>query len=814
MGFDVMDVFVKIGADTSGLESGIDKAKGLAGGIGGAISTGMKVAGAAIGAATTAAAGFAAASVKVGADFDTSMSQVAATMGVTVDEISGLRDYAQQMGSTTAFSATQAADALNYMALAGYDADKSMQMLPNVLNLAAAGSMDLAAASDMVTDAESALGLKTEDMEGFVDQLAKTASKSNTSVAQLGDAILTVGGTAKVLSGGTTELNTSLGILADNGIKGAEGGTKLRNVILSLSAPTDKAATMLETLGVSTVDAEGNLRPLESIMGELSKSLEGMGTADKADIINTIFNKQDIAAVNALLDTDVSRWNELSAAIDDSKGAADAMANTQLDNLAGDITLFQSALEGAQIAISDVLTGGSKDEGLRAFVNLGTEGISKVTEAFKSGGLTGAMEAFGSFLSDALNMIIAKLPEFINAGMQLLGALGQGIIDNLPTIVDAAVQIVVQLAQGLVEALPELVTGFITLIEALKTSLAENAEPLLDAGRQLLEYIWTGISENLPTFLESVYAALPDLISQITDFIRENGADFIGAGLDLMLNMIEGIMESFPDVIGSITDLLVEMVLTLTDPTNLAKFIIAAGDIIMALANGLLEAIPKLIDAIPQIISNLVAALVAALPEILAVGIQLLFALVTGIVQAIPRLVAAIPAIILALVGGLTKGIKSITKVGKDMIEGLWKGIKTRWDNMVRDLTNLAKNLIGSIKRLFGISSPSKVFAAIGENLDAGLAQGIMRNADLVSNAMGDLSDVISEPVMASTISVGGNGLNSSASVLAAMANEQNTNRNLTVILELEKSQLAKAVYKLNNEETQRVGLNLAGGFA
>ena len=201
-------------------------------------------------AATVAVGGFAAASVNTGMAFDSSMSQVAATMGYTVDELndstseasqnfSQLREFAMEMGANTAFSASQAADALNYMALAGYDAETSMTMLPNVLNLAAAGGIELAAASDMVTDAQSALGLTLDETSELVDMMARTSSKSNTSVAQLGEAILTVGGTAKTLSGGTTELNMALGVLADNGIKGAEGGTALRNMILSLSAPTD-----------------------------------------------------------------------------------------------------------------------------------------------------------------------------------------------------------------------------------------------------------------------------------------------------------------------------------------------------------------------------------------------------------------------------------------------------------------------------------------------------------------------------------------------------------------------------------------------
>ena len=296
-----------------------------------------------------------AASLKVGMDFDKAMSQVAATMGKTVDEISDLRDFAQEMGATTAFSATQAAEGLNYMALAGYSAEESMKMLPTVLNLAAAGNMELATASDMVTDAQSALGLTTKETVDLVDQMAKASSTTNTSVSQLGEAMLTVGGTAKMMKGGTQELSQVLGLLADNGIKGAEGGTALRNILLALSAPTSKAATEMNKLGLDVFDANGNMRSMEVIIGDLNGALAGMSDEERTKAIANIFNKRDLKSVNALLGTSAERWNEVGNAVANAGGAASQMADTQLDNMAGSLTLLKSALEGAGIAISDVL---------------------------------------------------------------------------------------------------------------------------------------------------------------------------------------------------------------------------------------------------------------------------------------------------------------------------------------------------------------------------------------------------------------------------------------------------------------------------
>lgn len=315
---------------------------------------------------SAAVAGMGIASVKTAADFESSMSQVQATMGITKDSMSdvngesvntmeALSDLAKQMGSETAFSASECAEALNYLALAGYDTQEMVDTLPTVLNLAAAGNIDLASASDMVTDAMSALGMETSEADTMVDQMAKTASSTNTSVSQLGEGILTIGATAKSIKGGTAELNTALGILANNGIKGAEGGTHLRNVILSLQNPTDKAAACMERLGVDVYDSQGNMRSLNDILGDLNTSMEGMTSAEKTNIISSIFNKTDLSSVNALLANTGETWDSLQNSITNSAGAAQQMADTQLDNLSGQLTILKSALEGLAISIGEAL---------------------------------------------------------------------------------------------------------------------------------------------------------------------------------------------------------------------------------------------------------------------------------------------------------------------------------------------------------------------------------------------------------------------------------------------------------------------------
>jgi len=347
-------------------------------------------------------------SVDAGMEFDSSVSQIGATMGFTADELADkgseasqtmaeLRDFAKQMGADTAFNASEAADALNYMALAGYDADKSMEMLPKVLNLAAAGGIELAEASDMVTDAQSALGLSIDETSALVDKMAKTASKTNTSVGQLGEGILKIGGTAKSLKGGTTELAASLGVLADNGIKGAEGGTHLRNVLLSLQQAAVDGKIAVGDMTVAVYDANGEMRALPDIFGDINTAMQGMTEAGADAAKTALFNKTDLSAVNALLSTSSERWTALTGEIDNAAGAAQAMAETQLDNLAGDLTLMQSAAEGAKIAISDRLT-----PSLRKAAQFGTKLISAMSEEFGKNGLSGAVTAAHRIIENEL----------------------------------------------------------------------------------------------------------------------------------------------------------------------------------------------------------------------------------------------------------------------------------------------------------------------------------------------------------------------------------------------------------------------------
>ena len=299
--------------------------------------------------------GAGAAAVKTFTGFDDAMRQVRATMNATADETEALTQAAKDAGATTRYSASEAAAALNYLALAGYDSTTAIAALPDVLRLAQAGGMELAYTSDLLTDSMSALGKSSDYMSTFADQMTRASQRSNTSIAQLGEGILQVGGLAKNLAGDTVELNTVLGVLADNGIKGAEGGTHLRNILLALTAPEKQGAEALKALGVSAVDSTGKLRPLSDVFADLNKAMSSMTDAERTQAIADIFRTTDIASVNALLATSADRWTELGAAITDSSGAAKNAADTMEGGIGGAFRSMKSAVEAAAVEFGENL---------------------------------------------------------------------------------------------------------------------------------------------------------------------------------------------------------------------------------------------------------------------------------------------------------------------------------------------------------------------------------------------------------------------------------------------------------------------------
>lgn len=655
------------------------------------------------------------AAIKVGSEFEAGMSQVAATMGMTAEQINNgdaafekLKAAAKEMGATTQFSATQASEALNYLALAGFDADKSVALLPKSLALAAAGGMELGRATDMITDSMSALGISVEQADGFIDEMARTSQKSNTSVAQLGEGILKVGATAKDLAGGTNELNTALGLLANVGFKGAEGGTKLRNIIMAMTPTTDAATIAFEKLGVETYDFAGNLRGLNQIMFQMSVAMDGLSQEEKTRIMSSIFNKQDLAAASGLMaqcsqdidyigialeemgakipkedlqyllhcfddfydkadfvDTtmqnfgwtleqaefayeslsaafsDRTAWDTLSENIENSKGAAEEMAKVMNDNLKGDITILQSALEGLGISMYENLSGNA-----RGVVQTLTEMVDELNKAAQ-GGLEPFVQKVGEVFASLATKVAEQAPALIDSAVQVIASFLQGINENAEQVGSSASSIISSLANGIITLVP-------LLLETAGTLILEFAK---------------GLADKAPTLVEKA--------------------------AELIVKLVEGLSN------------------------NVDKVVDVAIKLITTLAKALIDNLPKLIEAAAKLVAGLLKALITNAPKLLGAGVKLVAQIVIGLIKAIPE----------------------IAKAGLELIKGLWQGIVGALSWLKDKIVGVAKSIVGWFKEKLGIHSPSKVMAEeIGEPIIDGVNEGMQNKKDELNETVDELA--------------------------------------------------------------------------
>lgn len=672
--------------DTSGFTKGVSSMTVAAGNL---ISDLTKT-------AATKLAGLAKSSVSVGMNFDASMSQVAATMGTTVDQIDNLTKVAKEMGSTTKFTATQAADALNYLALAGYDADKAAEVLPSVLDLAAAGGMDLAYASDLVTDAMASLNIEAnkQNVDDFGNKLAMAASKANANVSQLGEAILTVGGTAANLKGGTTELTTALGLLANVGIKGAEGGTHLRNIILSLQSPTDEAAKKMQKLGLSVYDSQGKMRGLNEILGDLNGALDGMTQGQKDSIINQLFNKTDLAAVNGLLAAQGEQWDTLAAQIDNADGAMGQMAETQIDNLQGAMTIMSSAFEGMQLAVYDEL-----EPTLTEAVKWGTDCISTLTSSLTEGGPEAMLAAAGEIISDLADGIAEQLPGLMTTGVEIITQLAQNLTDTMPAMLDTGAEVLAALAQGIINATPALLTSATEIIAEFMLYLGDHANEIMDAGMQLLESLIIGITDNLPQLI----TAAAGLIANFAAALISHLPKILECAAAMMTTLVDGIFYSLENLAEAALACVAKLVGVWDGSMD------EWGHIGENIVSGLLNGIKGAWNSLTKWVSNGINGLVSGVKGRLGIhspskvfdeiGVQVCNGLAQGlgrgnkkVKDAAKTVVASVTDSATTLTNGVAKTVETvtermangatqqkqtITETSRQMVDGVLKDIKT-----------------------------------------------------------------------------------------------------------------------------------------
>lgn len=356
-------------------------------------------------------------------DFESMMSQVKAISGATGQEFDDLTAKAQEMGATTKFTATESAEAFNYMAMAGWKPQQMIDGISGIMSLAAASGEDLGTTSDIVTDALTAFGLQAGDAGHFADVLAQASANANTNVSMLGESFKYVAPVAGAMNYSVEDTSLALGLMANASIKGSMAGTALKTSLANMAAPTDSMAAAMDKYGISLTDSEGNMKSLRGVIDNLRGSLGGLSETEQTAAASTIFGKEAMSGMLAIINASEEDYNKLSTAIGNSKDAAEGMADTMLDNLKGSFTLMQSAIEGTENAFGKRLSpylrgiaGGITDmmpeitDGINAVMDVADDKIAgvkrKITDMTSSDEWKNA-DLFGK-IDIAWDSIIAK----------------------------------------------------------------------------------------------------------------------------------------------------------------------------------------------------------------------------------------------------------------------------------------------------------------------------------------------------------------------------------------------------------------------
>lgn len=489
---------------------------------------------------TTPVLGLGTAAVKVTSDFESAMSKVSAISGATGGDLDALNKKAQEMGAKTKFSATESAEAFTYMAMAGWKTEDMLSGIDGIMSLAAADGLDLATTSDIVTDALTAFGLSASDSGHFADVLAKASSNANTNVSMLGESFKYAAPVAGALGYSAEDTAIALGLMANAGIKGSQGGTALRGSLTRLIKPTDDAAALMEQYGLSMTNADGSMKSLGEVMNMLRDKLGGLTEAEQAQVAAQIFGQEAMSGMLAIINASDSDYAKLTDAIYDADGAAQQMADTMLDNLSGQLTLLKSALEGLAIQFGEILMPYIK-QFVTWLQNL-TQKLQELTPEQKEQIVKWA--AIAAAIGPVL-MVLGKLTSSVGSIITTFGKIPGAIAKakSAFTAVSAAI--------GGISAPVVAVVAVIGVLIAAFANLWKTNEEF----RNKMTAIWDGIKSKFESFAQGIVDRLNAL-----GFDFENFGEVVKAIWDgfcsLLAPIFEGVFNQVSVILGSVLDAL------------------------------------------------------------------------------------------------------------------------------------------------------------------------------------------------------------------------------------------------------------------
>lgn len=514
-------VVIETDLDSSGIEKGLSK-------LGSIAAKGMKAATVAITGTAAALGGVAAAAIKVGSDFESQMSRVKAISGATGEEFEQLKAQAMQLGADTSFSASQAAEGMENLAAAGFTTSEIMNAMPGLLNLAAASGEDLASSSDIAASTLRGFGLAASDAAHVADVLAANANRTNSSVADTGEAMKYIAPLARAAGLSLEETAAAIGIMANAGVNGSQAGTSLRGALSRLSKPTKDMSEAMDELGISFYDSNGKMKSLTEQVGMLRQATEGMTDEQKNNYLVTLYGQEALSGMLALINEGEGSLGELTNAYKNCDGAAQEAAETMQDNLPGALEQLSGSAETLGLAFYN-----SVADNLKNAANTATESINNITDSFNNGGLNEAIQTAGDEFANLAVEAASHAPEMVDTAVDFIEAFASGIALNKGRILGAAGEMAESMASGLAELLPS------KLQEPVEDAIDAVAESLSDGGlREAGETAVDTLSNVVDAVGNLADKALPPLTKAL-DFAGEN-LDLIAASATAAFTAFKG----------------------------------------------------------------------------------------------------------------------------------------------------------------------------------------------------------------------------------------------------------------------------------
>lgn len=574
--------------------------------------------------------------IGTGMVFDDSMAQVAAVSGATGGDLQRLRDTAKEMGATTRFSASEAADGLNFMAMAGWNTEQMVSGLPGVLSLAAASGADLATTSDIVTDALTAFGLQAKDSGKFADILAAASSKANTDVVMLGESFKYVAPLAGAMKYSAEDVSVALGLMANAGIKGSMAGTSLKTMMANLASPTKQMKKEMDNLGLSLTNTDGTMKTFDEVMGDMRSSFGELNETQQASAASTIFGKEAMAGALSIINASEADYNKLSEAINNSEGAAATMAETMEGTLGGTMRSIQSATEGVAIGFYEQMLPSLQAAG------------DKILEVV---GKIGAMSDESKLLALQVGLIAAAI------GPVLMVLAGFGfVIGGIVTAIGFLMSPIGLVIVGLLafgaafgtamlksEAFRDKVMSAFTLISGIVSNVAATVAPIL-------QNMWAGAQQAVSLFASTIGERLLNVFTVISSVVM-TVAGVIG---QFVMSLVNG----FTSAGGSVTSLsslflgfnpvlgLAMMVLSQFGPQIAAGFMQIAA-LVVPILTTLGTALGQLAAAVIPMVMNVISTLI---PIVILLGTSILN-IVTAVLPVLLNLFMQLVPVVMSLVG-------------------------------------------------------------------------------------------------------------------------------------------------------------------